>query len=128
MTHSFDFEREAANANYVGITPHFLVEIIDGFLREGDDVLPPRNRRDLVQCRELLSSRIQAAFDQGLAAGQAAYESSPNLRNSWDAEMIRSMAANAAPDDRLVRSWFMEGFCYAWTSADHEYVKKQHSG
>ncbi len=128
ITHSFDFNREAASASYVGITPHFLIEIIDGFLAEGDDVVPPGNRQSLLRCRQLLASRIQAAFDQGLAAGEAAYQSSPHLRESWNAETIRGLAANAAPDEQLVRGWFMEAFCYAWATADLEYVRKQHSG
>src|SRR5262249_46488974 len=66
MTYSFDFRRLAGNATYIDIAPSFLVEIIDGFLGEGDDVVPQGSRRNLLECRELLTSRIQVAFDEGL--------------------------------------------------------------
>jgi hypothetical protein len=128
ITYSFDFKREAGSANCVGITPQFFVEIIDGFLTEGEDVVPQGNRRDLIESRHFLTSRVQQAFDEGLAAGKAAYEGSPKLHDSWDTELIRNLAAGAAPADDKLRGWFMEGFCYAWTLANLENVKKQHSG
>jgi hypothetical protein len=132
LTRSFDFEREVVRANYVGITPGYIVEIIDGFLDEPDGVIFQGNRRDLVECRKLLISSIQAAFDSGLTAGDAAFRNSGDLRDCWKSNQLHDLAGKAAPDERSIRGWFMEGFCYGWTSAGMEYVaesiEKEHGG
>ena len=124
FVHAFDFGRLANGHTYAGIQPRYLVEVIDGFLREPDGTLFGGDRKNLQQLRTLLVEQIQQSHEQGLAAGRRHWRESERVYGRLTTAALHELALRSAPEDAMLRGWFAEGFCYAHSFEEMESLIK----
>jgi hypothetical protein len=125
---SFDFLRLANGHTYAGIEPAYLVEVIDGFLGEPDGVVLGGDRAHLNELRKVLVERIQPAHRQGVEVGRRRWHEGNRVYGSLSTEELHRLALELAPADELVRGWFAEGFCYAYSHEEMESLRMGASG
>ena len=125
LVRAFDFDSLCGNANYVGVSPRYLMEVIDGFLTESSDVVPGGNRAELAELRNVLVTSIEPAYDEGVAAGSRSFTEAGCIESgvSWDDLPERARSSTDRCD--YTRDWFVEGFCYGWTSAHLDALKRE---
>ncbi|MCI0714311.1 MAG: hypothetical protein L0154_29425, partial [Chloroflexi bacterium] len=114
----FDFEKRAGKHTYTEISPHHLLEVINGFLENESDRFYQGSINTFLEMKERLETRLIPIFEQGKNAAtnvwfRASIEKKAELAEQ-DIPALRDMARSLAPDSHLPseRSWFMEGFCY----------------
>jgi hypothetical protein len=122
---SFDFLRRADGHTYAGVEPGHLIEVIDGFLGEPKGVVPGGNRAELRRLRKTLIEQIQPAHRQGLAAGRRRRHEGDGAHGSLPTEELHQLALRSAPDDDMLRGWFAEGFCYAYSLGEMESLRSE---
>jgi hypothetical protein len=115
LVRSFDFLRDANGYTYAGIEPGYLVEVIDGFLGEPESVVFGGDRATLNELRKLLVEQIQTAHRQGLEAGRRRWHDSDRIYGLLSTEELHRLALESAPSDKMLRGWFAEGFCLAYS-------------
>jgi hypothetical protein len=113
MVRSFDFLRLADGHTYVGAKPAYLIDVIDGFLGEPEDVVFGGDRAELQRLRQMLVEQIQPAHEDGLAAGRRRWQEGNRVYGGLRIEELHDLALRSAPDDQVLRGWFAEGFCFA---------------
>ena len=128
LVRSFDFLHLADGHTYAGIEPGFLIEVIDGFLAEPDGVIFASDRADLQRLRQALAQRIQPAHRQGLAAGRKRWHEGDRVFGSMPIEDLHRLAMRSAPDDEMLRGWFAEGFCFAYSLEEMESLRNESDG
>jgi hypothetical protein len=128
LVFSFDFLRLADGHTYVAIEPGYLVEVIDGFLGEPDGVVFGGDRTTLQQLRQLLVERIQPAHEQGRAAGHGHWHDGDHVYGAISTEELHRLALELAPADQMLRGWFAEGFCFAYSFQEMESLRDKAGG
>lgn len=129
LVRSFDFFRLAGRDTYVGIEPGHLIEVIDGFLAEPEGVVFGGNRTDLLRLRKALVERIQHAHQQGLEVGRRRWHEGDRVFGSLPTEELHRLAMQSGPDDAMLRGWFAEGFCFAYSHEEMESLRgESHHG
>jgi hypothetical protein len=128
LVHSFDFLRLADGHTYTGIEPSFLVEVVDGLLAEPEGVVFASDRADLQRLRQSLAQRIEPAHRQGLAAGRKRWHEADRVFGSMPIEDLHRLAMRSAPDDEMLRGWFAEGFCFAYSLEEMESLRNESDG
>jgi len=124
LVYSFDFQREAGRAVYVGTTPTFFMDVIDGFLGESPTLVPPANRMELMQLRGILSDQILPSFERGKAAGRSHWLQRGQHYGGQTVEALHGNARRAALGESLVaQGWFVEGFCVAYAAEETQSVQ-----
>src|SRR6266576_6346218 len=88
LVRAFDFRRLVRHHAYVGITPTFLREVIDGFLAEDESVVLPAQRTDLAHLRLLVTQQIMPAYEQGRTAGRRHWEQSGRCYGAFTVEAL----------------------------------------
>jgi hypothetical protein len=125
LVRSFDFLRLADGHTYAGIEPGFLIEVIDGFLAEPDGVIFASDRADLQHFRQALAQQIEPAHRQGLAAGRKRWHEGDRVFGSLPIADLHRLAIRSAPDDEMLRGWFAEGFCFAYSLEEMESLRNE---
>jgi hypothetical protein len=120
---SFDFLRLANGHTYAGIEPQYLVKVIDGFLGEPDGVVFGGDRAKLNELRTVLVEQIEPAHRQGLEAGRCCWHDSDRVYGSLSTAELHRLALELAPGDEMLRGWFAEGFCFAYSFEEMESLR-----
>lgn len=120
---SFSFLRDANGHTYAGIEPGYLVEVIDGFLGEPDNLVFGGDRANLNELRKLLVEQIEPAHRQGLEAGRRRWHDGDRIYGSLSTEELHRLALGSAPNDEMLRGWFAEGFCFAYSLEELESLR-----
>lgn len=120
LVRSFDFPRSANGHTYAGIEPGYLVQVIDGFLGEPDGVVFGGDRANLNELRKLLVEQIGPAHQQGLEAGRRRWHEGERVYGSLATEELHRLAIELAPSNEMLRGWFAEGFCFAYSYEEME--------
>jgi hypothetical protein len=128
LVRSFDFLRLANGHTYAGIEPAYLVEVIDGFLGEPDGVVFGGDRASLNELRKTLLEQIQPAHRQGLEVGRRRWHEGDRVYGSLSTEQLHRLALELAPGDEMLRGWFAEGFCFAYSLEEMESLRSRSSG
>jgi hypothetical protein len=115
LVRSFDFLRVANGHTYAGIEPGYLVEVIDGLLAEPEGVVFGGDRANLNELRKVLVKQIQPVHRQGLEAGRHRWYDGNRVYGSLSTEALHRLALELAPGEELLRGWFAEGFCFAYS-------------
>jgi hypothetical protein len=125
---AFDFLRDANGHTYVGIEPGYLIDVIDGFLGEPDAVVFGGDRSTLQDLRKLLIEKVQPAHRDGLEAGRRRWHEGNRAYGSLSTEELHRLALELAPADDMLRGWFAEGFCFAYSFEEMESLRSQAKG
>ena len=120
---SFNFLRDANGHTYAGIEPGYLLQVIDGFLGEPDGFVFGGDRANLNELRKLLVEQIQPAHRQGLEAGRCRWHDGNRVYGSLPTEELHRLALELAPNDEMLRGWFAEGFCFAYSFEEMESLR-----
>ena len=120
---SFDFLRLANGHTYAGIEPDYIVKVIDGFLGEPDGVVFGGDRANLNELRKMLVEQIQPAHRQGLKAGRRRWHDGDRVYGSLSTKELHRLALELASGDEMLRGWFAEGFCFAYSFAELESLR-----
>jgi len=120
LVRSFDFLRSANGHTYAGIEPASLVDVIDGFLAEPENVVFAGDRSKLKELRKALVEQIHPAHAQGLEAGRRRWNHGDRVYGSLSTEHLHRIALELAPGDEMLRGWFAEGFCFAYSLEEME--------
>jgi len=123
LVRAFDFLRSANGHTYAGVEPACLVQVIDGFLGEPDGVVLGGDRANLNEWRKLLVEEIQPAHRQGLEAGRHYWHEGDRIFGSLSTEELQRLALELAPSDEMLRGWFAEGFCLAYSIEEMESLR-----
>jgi hypothetical protein len=123
LVRSFDFLHDANGHTYVGIDPDYLISVTDGFLREPEGVVFGGDRANLTELRKLLVEHIQPAHRQGLEAGRRRWQDGDRIYGSFSTEELHRLALELAPADEMLRGWFAEGFCFAYSFEEMESLR-----
>jgi hypothetical protein len=121
---SFDFARLAAGQTYAGLDPEHLVAVIDGFLAEPAGVVFGGDRADLHQLRQALVGRVVPAHREGLAEGARRWHAGDRVYAALPTDELHRLALGLAPADDMLRGWFAEGFCFAYSAAELESLRR----
>lgn len=119
----FDFARESGHATYSGLTPSFLLEVIDGFLAENDTIVPDGSRKQLEQLRTLIVGDFLAAFDSGWHEAVEAWNSVGKEYGAMPLDEMHELARKSSPFESTKREWFIEGFSQAWAKAELDSIR-----
>jgi hypothetical protein len=119
----FDFLCLANGHTCASIEPGYLMEVIDGFLAEPEGVILGDDRAELQRLRIMLTDRIQPVHRQGLAAGRRRWHEGDRVHGSLPTEELHRLAMRSAPDDEMLRGWFAEGFCFAYSFEEMESLR-----
>jgi hypothetical protein len=128
LVQSFDFLRLANGHTYAGTEPGYLVKVIDGFLGEPEAIVFGGDRTNLHELRKLLVEQIQPAHEKGLGAGRRRWHEGDRVYGSLSTEELHRLALEMAPADEMLRGWFAEGFCFAYSLAEMESLRSETSG
>ncbi len=128
LVRSFDFLRLANGHTYNGIEPAYLVEVIDGFLGEPDGVVFGGDRANLYELRKALVEQIQPVHRQGLEAGRRRWHDGDRVYGSLSTEQLHRLALELAPGDEMLRGWFAEAFCFAYSLEEMKSLRGRSSG
>jgi hypothetical protein len=123
LVRSVNFLRLANHHTYAGIEPGYLIEVIDGFLAEPEGVVFGGDRAELQRLRQVLVERIQPAYQEGLLAGRKHWHEGDRVYGSLATEELHQLALRPAPDDEMLRGWFAEGFCFAYSFEEMESLR-----
>ncbi len=128
LVRSFDFLRFANGHTYADIEPAYLVEVIDGFLSEPDGVVFGGDRVSLNKLRKALVEQIQPVYRQGLEAGRRRWHDGDRVYGSLSTEQLHRLALELAPVDEMLRGWFAEGFCFAYSLEEMKSLRGRSNG
>jgi hypothetical protein len=103
LVRSFDFLRLTNGHTYAGIEPGYLVEVIDGFLGEPDDIVFGGDWANLNEQRKVLVEQIQPAHRQGLETGRRRWHDGNRVYGSLSTEELHQLALELAPGDEMLR-------------------------
>ncbi|MCI0714310.1 MAG: hypothetical protein L0154_29420 [Chloroflexi bacterium] len=125
---SFNFEEQAGYHNYTGITPHYLLEVVNGFLQHWTDKAYLGLLRDLPEMKIRLEERLIPLYERGKDSAINIWLRAPlnkkaefeELDNPALRDMARSLAPNGLMPGEL--SWFLEGFCSQWAQELLQYT------
>ena len=123
LVRSFDFLRLANGHTYAGIEPAYLLHVIDGFLGEPHGVVFGGDRANLNELRKLLVEHIESAHRQGLEAGRHRWHDGDRVYGSLSTEDLHRLALASGPSDEMLRGWFAEGFCFAYSFEEMESLR-----
>jgi hypothetical protein len=123
LVRSFDFLHLANGHTYAGIEPTYLLQVIDGFLGEPDGVAFGGDRANLNDLRKLLVEKIEPAHRQGLEAGRRRWHDGDRVYGSLSTEDLHRLALGSGPSDEMLRGWFAEGFCFAYSFEEMESLR-----
>jgi hypothetical protein len=125
LVRAFDFLRLANTHTYAGVEPGHIIEVIDGFLGEPEGVVLGSDRAELLRLRQSLVEHIQPAHRQGLTAGRRCWHEGDRAYGSLPTEELHRLAMVSAPNDPMLRGWFAEGFCYAYSLEEMESMRNE---
>lgn len=128
LVRSFDFLRLANGHTYVGVEPGYFVEVIDGFLSEPEGVVFGGDRVNLKELRQVLVEQIQPAHREGLEAGRRRWHDGDRVYGALSTGELHGLALKLAPGDEMLRGWFAEGLCFAYTFEEMESLRSGSSG
>jgi hypothetical protein len=123
LVRSFDFLRLTNGHTYVGIEPDYLVKVIDGFLGEPAGVLYQGEIANLNKLRKSLVEQIQPAYREGLEAGRRNWHDGDGVYGSLSTESLHQRALQLAPESEMLRGWFAEAFCFAFSIEQMESLR-----
>lgn len=110
-------------------TPDELVEVIDGFLSEGEKI-PQGNITTLKEMKKFLQEKLILIYNEGKAKGQERWlKASPKEKEELEhlkPEGLRQEAKKAAESYDYSPSqngWFVEAYCRQWRAEWFEYLK-----
>jgi hypothetical protein len=120
-----DFLRLADGHTFVDITPAYLIQVIDGFLGEEEEVVFGGDRAELRRQRQVLVGQIGPAYEQGAAAGRRSWQQGPRVFGVLSVEELHHLALQLAPPEEMVRGCFAEGFCYSYAIEELESLREE---
>ena len=123
LVHAFDFPRLAGGHTYAGVKPDLLLAVIDGFLAEPEGVVFGGDRAELRRLRRLVIEAVAPAYEQGLAAGRTRWREGDGVYGSLPTDELHRLALRLAPADHMLRGWFAEGFCFAYSFEEMESLR-----
>lgn len=125
---SFDFLRYANGQTYYGITPEYLLEVIDGFLADPNATEYFRGEQASLQhLRQRLVDSVQPAYERGLVEGRKHWSDGEQVYGSLSTTELQRLALSLAGNDEWLNGWFAEGFCRAYAHAEMESAAKESS-
>jgi hypothetical protein len=115
----FDFDEKAGHHAYAGMmSPDELLQTIDAFLAESDEVVWGGERTTLFKLRQIVNDKIAVAFELGT---KSARENFRDLKVEYGeilTEDVKNTAWKLAPADEIERNWFVEAYCRAWANEE----------
>ena len=121
----FNFEKYADGHTYCGFEPEYYLGVMDGFLNEGDDIVPVGNKQKLTVLRQMLIHHLLPAYNIGIHTANEIWQADTNLRDEISTPQLHQLASARSPFGGRKREWFVEGFCRAW--ADREFDSHRES-
>jgi hypothetical protein len=125
LVRAFDFPRLANGHTYAGLKRDLLLAVIDGFLAEPEGVVLGGDRAELQRLRQLVVGAVVPAHEQGLAAGRKRWREGDRVYGSLSTDELHRLALQSAPAEDMLRGWFAEGFCFAYSFEVRESLRSK---
>jgi hypothetical protein len=122
----FNFDKFTGQHAYSEIiSPNGLLEIIDEFLAESDDIVFGGERIDLVKLKLIVTDKIAIAFEAGTNSAIANFQSSQARYGATSSEDVKAKAWELAPEGGIERDWFVEGYCRQWAKLEVDVLRDE---